>query len=176
MPVLHLVITSNDQVLEIPTNLHAQSLTLRKGILTRTINPNSPNALANLNLDLLNNGGVINISLEFLRGYETICNEEKKYNRICIADTKSSNLEFARVNWAYLDGSNTQITPTLYAYLDADVQYFNQTFSSEDIREKFKVGVFRNNGNDRVTMGADNTIRQIDLFFEYTEAYDYENY
>ena len=176
MPVLHLVITANEQILEIPTNLHAQSLTLRKAILVRKINPNAPNGPANLALDLVNNGGVINVSLEFLRGYETLCNEIKKYNRVSIADTPASDLLYGRSPWAYLDGGGVQQSQVLHTYLTSNVQYFNQTFLSEEIREKFKVDVFRNNGTDRVTFGGENSIEQIDLFFEYTEAYDYDNY
>lgn len=160
MPVLHLQITGNNQDLTIPKTIAPQSITIRRAIVTRRCDPSPPNAINALCTDYLNNGGTIGIKLEWIRGDETLATETSKYNTVVVQDVPVS--DSALLFSSSFPGTNTALDVS-------NTQYFNQTFQSSVIREKFNVKVFRNDGVTPVDMGAVQQIEQIDLFFEYVE-------
>tara|TARA_R100001244_G_scaffold116552_1_gene86645 strand:- start:2763 stop:3254 length:492 start_codon:yes stop_codon:yes gene_type:complete len=163
MPLLHFRITSKDQPINLSRTLHAQNLTLRRAIITKTKSlytvasaPSADtccdNAIPAWTPDY--KGGVI-VDCSFLRGYEIMSNFS----------------------------SNDILLPFSNGDTNINTQ-FELDIASEDIALSFNVKTYDFDRKDTILfVGEGSTvattpgaIKSIDLIFQYDQLYNYNTY
>ena len=153
MPVLHLRIKEANENINLSRSLHAQSFVFKRAVVV--MNPSTqPNQIQNLD-------GGVTIQLSFFTGFELLSN-------------LSSNNIYLPFSPPKIDSN---VTPNTGNYDVYDIRYDLQ-FDAEDVKNSFNAKVFHyDSGKDKPTFGsAAGNIKYIDLYFEFDNLFNSNNY
>lgn len=148
MPILHIRITEANQIIKLDRGIHSQNMTLKKVVIIKNEDQTvvAPAVLYDYK-------GGITVSLDFLKG----------------------GLEMA---------SNTNVDeisfPLNQAIKVTEIDY-DLNFDSEDIDQNFQVSVFNYDKTSSQpifdsTGATANALMFVDLYFDYSSLFDYNQY
>ena len=146
------ILKENDNI-NLSRSLHAQSFVFKRAVVV--MNP-STTAGTIQNLD-----GGLTIQLSFFTGFELLSN-------------LSSNNIYLPFSPPKIDST---ITPNTGNYDIFDIRYDLQ-FDAEDVKNSFNAKVYHyDSGSQQPTFGtAEGTIKYIDLYFEFDNLFNTNNY
>lgn len=153
MAILHYRITENEQSINIPNTIHAQSFIFRRAIV-RMVPLTTGSSSTNCK------GGIV-ISPSHFSGFEI-----SSGTSISSVTSKpiTNNL-----------GAN-DILIGLDEFKPINNTYFDMEFESEDINQAFTVKVY-NFDKQPVTFGTNaGELTSIDIYFQFASLYDYKTY
>ena len=153
MPVLHMRIQKANENINLSRSLHAQSFVFKRAVVV--LNPSTAAGTIQ-NLD-----GGVTIQLSFFTGFELLSN-------------LSSNNIYLPFTPPKLD---TTVTSNTGNYDIFDIRYDLQ-FNTEDIKNSFNASVYHyDSGSQQPTFGTTaGTIKYIDLYFEFDDLFNTNNY